>query len=280
MIMRSFIPSAFILSLFIVGCENGGKDTSSAKEGFDNDAEKMSYAIGVNIGGNVNEGMEQQGIDSVSAELIAQGLMDRMDEDKEALIAEDSTQQIIQQYMQKVQKRIKQENEEKGQEFLEEKASESDVEKTSSGLHYEVMNEGSGPKPDKWDSVRVHYHGTKLDGEVFDSSVDRGQPAEFPVSGGIVQGWTEALQLMEEGSKWKVYLPSDLAYGAQGKGQDIQPGEALVFEIELMEVIEVDSAEAAKKQQGSPGQSLTPAQQKQLQQQIQQQQQGGGGRRR
>lgn len=276
-----FIPSTFLVSLFIVGCDNSTQNSGSAKDGFSNDAEKMSYAIGVNIGSNVDDGMKKQGIDSVSAEMIAQGLIDRMEEDSEVLIAEDSTQQIIQEYMQKAQQRILQKNKDEGQAFLEDKASEGDVEKTSSGLHYKVLEEGSGPTPDEWDSVRVHYHGTKIDGETFDSSVDRGQPAEFPVSGGIVQGWTEALQMMGEGAKWKIFLPSELAYGDQGRGEQIQPGEALVFEIELLEVMDVDSAEAAQKQGGmqGQGQQLTPAQKRKIQQQLQQQQ-GGGGRRR
>src|SRR5690606_26845787 len=104
-----------------------------------------------------------------------------------------------------------------------------------SGLQYEVLSSGEGPRPTREDSVRTHYHGTLIDGSVFDSSYQRGQPAEFPVSG-VIAGWTEALQLMNAGSKWRLYVPSELAYGAQGVGS-IPPHSALVFDVELLDVL-------------------------------------------
>ena len=106
---------------------------------------------------------------------------------------------------------------------------------TASGLQYEIIKAATGPKPSKEDSVKVHYHGTLIDGTVFDSSVERGEPAEFGV-GQVIAGWTEALQLMPTGSKWKLFIPAKLAYGERGAGEDIGPNSTLIFEVELLEV--------------------------------------------
>lgn len=119
--------------------------------------------------------------------------------------------------------------------FLAENAKRDGITTLASGLQYEVLNAGSGAKPSREDTVRTHYHGTLIDGTVFDSSYDRGQPAEFPV-GGVIAGWTEALQLMSAGSKWRLYVPSELAYGAQGVGS-IPPHSVLVFDVELLDVL-------------------------------------------
>ncbi|MCB1225038.1 MAG: FKBP-type peptidyl-prolyl cis-trans isomerase, partial [Verrucomicrobiales bacterium] len=120
-----------------------------------------------------------------------------------------------------------------GKKFLDENGKKDGVVTTPSGLQYEVMTEGKGDKPAATDQVKVHYHGTLLDGTVFDSSVERGEPITFPVQG-VIKGWVEALQLMPVGSKWKLFIPSELAYGKQGAGSDIGPDETLVFEVELL----------------------------------------------
>jgi len=122
-----------------------------------------------------------------------------------------------------------------GRAFLAENAKRDGVVVLESGLQYEVLAAGDGAKPTREDSVRTHYHGTLIDGSVFDSSYQRGQPAEFPV-GGVIAGWTEALQLMNAGSKWRLYVPSELAYGAQGVGS-IPPHSTLVFDVELLDVL-------------------------------------------
>ncbi len=122
-----------------------------------------------------------------------------------------------------------------GRAFLAENAKRDGVVVLESGLQYEVLSAGDGAKPTREDSVRTHYHGTLIDGSVFDSSYQRGQPAEFPV-GGVIAGWTEALQLMNAGSKWRLYVPSELAYGAQGVGS-IPPHSTLVFDVELLDVL-------------------------------------------
>jgi FKBP-type peptidyl-prolyl cis-trans isomerase FklB len=123
-----------------------------------------------------------------------------------------------------------------GDKFLAENGKREGVTTTASGLQYEVVKAGDGPKPVATDKVNVHYHGTLIDGKVFDSSVERGQPITFGVQE-VIKGWTEALQLMPVGSKWKIYIPSQLAYGEQGAGGDIGPNEALIFEVELLGIV-------------------------------------------
>lgn len=123
-----------------------------------------------------------------------------------------------------------------GTDYLEANAKRDEITSTESGLQYEVINSGSGDKPSASSTVRVHYHGTLIDGTVFDSSYDRGQPAEFPVNG-VIKGWTEALQLMVVGDKWKIHVPHDLAYGEQGAGAAIGPFSTLVFDVELLDII-------------------------------------------
>ena len=126
-------------------------------------------------------------------------------------------------------------NKAEGEAFLAENANKPGVTTLPSGLQYEVLTEGSGPKPGPRSSVTTHYHGTLIDGKVFDSSYQRGQPATFGVNQ-VIGGWTEALQLMPEGSKWRLYIPSDLAYGKRGAGRDIGPDSALIFDVELLKV--------------------------------------------
>ncbi|MFM9053078.1 MAG: FKBP-type peptidyl-prolyl cis-trans isomerase, partial [Bacteroidota bacterium] len=120
--------------------------------------------------------------------------------------------------------------------FLENNKKKNGVTTTASGLQYEVIKQGTGPKPTAEDTVRTHYHGTLIDGTVFDSSVERGEPAEFPV-GAVIKGWTEALQLMPVGSKYRLYIPSDLAYGERSAGPKIGPGSTLIFDVELLEIV-------------------------------------------
>lgn len=125
---------------------------------------------------------------------------------------------------------------EEGIKFLAENGKKKGVTTTASGLQYEVLKEGTGPKPLATDQVNVHYHGTLIDGKVFDSSVERGEPITFPLQG-VIKGWTEGVQLMPVGSKWRFTIPSDLAYGDQGAGDDIGPGETLIFDVELLGIV-------------------------------------------
>jgi len=157
-------------------------------------------------------------------------------EEKPLQISIQEAQNIINRYFQQIQEKAHAANIEAGKQFLAENAKRSGVVTTASGLQYEVITEGKGSIPSASDQVQVHYHGTLINGEVFDSSVRRGEPATFGVTQ-VISGWVEALQLMPVGSKWKLYIPSDLAYGAQGAGQAIGPHTTLVFEVELLAIV-------------------------------------------
>ena len=147
----------------------------------------------------------------------------------------EEAKEVINNYFQDVQRRAIERNKEAGEEFLKINGHKAGVTTLPSGLQYEVIKMGEGPKPQLTDSVECHYHGTLINGQVFDSSMDRGETATFPLQG-VIKGWTEILQLMPVGSKWKVVIPADLAYGDRGAGQMIQPGSTLIFIIELIAI--------------------------------------------
>ncbi|MFN5357182.1 MAG: FKBP-type peptidyl-prolyl cis-trans isomerase [Bacteroidota bacterium] len=191
--------------------------------------DSVSYGLGVAIGNN----LKGSGFDSLKIEILAQALTDVYAGN--ATMKQEDADRIIQGFMMEKERAKGSENLNKGQAFLEENKSKSGVKVTASGLQYIVMKEGNGAKPGLNDKVTTHYHGTLTDGTVFDSSVERGQPASFPVSG-VIPGWTEALQLMSVGSKWKLFLPSNLAYGERGAGGKIGPNAVLVFEVELLSI--------------------------------------------
>lgn len=193
--------------------------------------DKISYALGISLGAN----LKNNGFESLNYEKLAQGMQDLMDE-KSLQMSIQEAQTLINQYFQQVQEKAHAATIEAGKSFLAENAKRAEVVTTASGLQYEVLAEGSGAKPAASDRVQVHYHGTLLNGEVFDSSVSRGEPATFGVTQ-VISGWVEALQLMPVGSKWKLYIPSDLAYGAQGAGQSIGPHTTLIFEVELLAIV-------------------------------------------
>jgi len=203
---------------------------------FTSELDKMSYAMGMNMGEyltrtplEINLVAAQQGI----ADFIA----------KSPKLPQEEYVAMMQLLQQKMQDAGRQQVEELAaantaaeQAFMAENAKKSGVTVTASGLQYEVITAGNGPAPAADDTVRVHYVGTLLDGSKFDSSIDRGEPAEFGVNQ-VIPGWTEALQLMPVGSKYKLYIPSAIAYGAQGAGQAIPPNAALVFEVELLDIV-------------------------------------------
>ncbi|MFN3529559.1 MAG: FKBP-type peptidyl-prolyl cis-trans isomerase [Bacteroidia bacterium] len=190
----------------------------------------VSYSLGVNIGSN----LKSQGFGDINVAAMMKAMEDVLG-DKTLSINEDDANMHIQTYFQSMMDKKAEEGKAKGRVFLEENAKKEGITTTASGLQYQVLKMGEGEKPAATDKVTVHYHGTLTDGTVFDSSVDRGQPATFPLNG-VIAGWTEALQLMPVGSKFRIFLPSDLAYGERGAGQMIGPHETLIFEVELLSI--------------------------------------------
>ena len=192
--------------------------------------EKVSYSLGVNVAKSV----KNQGLESIDSEAIAQAFTDVF-EGNELKISEQESNVILQEYFGKLAQKAQSQNVEAGQNFLADNAKRVGVVTTATGLQYEVLTEGSGDSPKETDQVTVHYHGTLIDGTVFDSSVERGQPATFPVNG-VIPGWVEALQLMNPGAKFKLFIPSNLAYGERGAGGAIGPNATLIFEVELISI--------------------------------------------
>jgi len=195
--------------------------------------EKASYGIGRQVG----EQLARQPFDGMSTKALLAGIGDVLDGNP-SQVREADLKSAIDDLNQRM---IKKQNENAGKEaaageqFLADNADRDEVKVTDSGLQYEVLASGDGETPSASSTVKVHYHGTLIDGTVFDSSVNRGEPIEFPVNG-VIAGWTEALQLMKTGDKWKLYIPHNLAYGAQGAGGVIGPYQALIFEVELLAV--------------------------------------------
>jgi len=224
--------SALVLIIAGTSCQQSG--TKNVK--LETSVDSVSYAIGILVGANNLQqlksapGGEDMNIEAMSAAFTVASA------EGETVMTQEEAQAMVQTFFQGAGQRVAQENLEKGNEFLEENKSRPGVITTESGLQYEVLTEGTGPKPTQEDQVRVHYHGTLIDGTVFDSSVERGEPAVFGV-GQVIPGWTEALMLMPVGSKWKIYLPANIAYGERGAGGDIGPNSALIFEVELLEIV-------------------------------------------
>jgi len=204
--------------------------TNINAQNLNTEMEKVSYSLGVNVAKSV----KNQGLESIDSEAIAQAFTDVF-EGNELKISEQESNVILQEYFGKLAQKAQSQNVEAGQKFLAENAKREGVVTTATGLQYEVLAEGSGDSPKETEQVTVHYHGTLIDGTVFDSSVERGQPATFPVNG-VIPGWVEALQLMKPGAKYKLFIPSDLAYGERGAGGAIGPNATLIFEVELISI--------------------------------------------
>ncbi len=198
------------------------------------DIDIVSYGIGLQMG----EQLKSQRIDGLDLELVKAGMNDLF-AGNQPCVTQEQLHAAFQSIQSKLQARQEAEGREaraEGEKFLQDNAAKPGVITTASGLQYEVITEGSGEKPGAGSQVRTHYHGSFTDGKVFDSSVQRGQPAEFAVNG-VISGWTEALQLMNVGSKWRLTVPSELAYGASGAPGAIPPHTVLVFEVELLAIL-------------------------------------------
>lgn len=190
--------------------------------------DKISYAIGMSMASN----LMNSGLRNIEVESFVKAFTEVINNESTSMSPEEANQ-TLQEYFSKQQEEMLNKNLETGIAFLEENSKKDNVVSLPSGLQYEILTEGNGPKPKATESVKCHYHGTLLDGTVFDSSVQRGQPAVFGVNQ-VIKGWVEALQLMSVGSKWKLFIPSNLAYGSQGAGNSIEPNSTLIFEVELL----------------------------------------------
>jgi len=200
------------------------------------DKEKLSYSIGMDIGGNLKKGSVD-----VDPDLLAKGLKDSYGGGK-TLLTEDQARQAIADFQKTLMAKqaetmriLSEKNKADGEKFLAENAKKEGVKVLPSGLQYREITPGKGKSPKTSDNVTTHYKGTLIDGTEFDSSYKRGQPATFQVSG-VIPGWTEALQRMKEGAKWQLFVPSSLAYGERGAGREIGPNATLIFEVELISV--------------------------------------------
>ncbi|HBN43684.1 FKBP-type peptidyl-prolyl cis-trans isomerase [Parabacteroides sp. ASD2025] len=193
--------------------------------------DKISYALGLSIGNN----FQNSGINNLQVEDFVKGLNDVLS-GAQPEIGYDEAKQVINDYFMNLQKERLELNKKAGEEFLNINKGKAGVVTLPSGLQYQVLKQGEGVKPTASDKVKCHYHGTLINGTVFDSSVERGEPAVFGVSQ-VIPGWVEALQLMPVGSKWRLFIPSNLAYGEHGAGDAIEPNSALVFDVELLDIV-------------------------------------------
>ena len=209
--------------------------SSGSNQAFKSDKDKISYAIGMNVGKN----LQRSSID-VDPAIVTKGIQDTLA--GKTLMTEAEAQTVLTQLQADMRKKQEEKaqqageaNQKEGETFLAANKAKTGVVTLPSGLQYKILKEGTGSKPAATDSVVCHYRGTLINGTEFDSSYKRGEPATFPVNG-VIKGWTEALQLMPVGSKWQLFIPPDLAYGPRGAGADIGPNATLIFEVELLSI--------------------------------------------
>jgi FKBP-type peptidyl-prolyl cis-trans isomerase FklB len=210
---------------FFASCKTG---SNSAK--LNNELDSVSYSLGVSIAQN----LKMNGLDEVNSAAFSKGIEDFLKNEKPQ-IDPMMADQIINNYLTNVREKESEKALKEGEDFLAKNKEKSGIQTTDSGLQYEIIEKGSGATPDENDMVTVHYTGKTINGNVFDSSVERGEPVTFGV-GQVIPGWTEGLQMMQEGGKARFYIPSELGYGARGAGPDIPPHSALIFDVELISV--------------------------------------------
>ncbi len=198
---------------------------------YSEELDRVSYCFGLSIASN----LISSGVTTINAEAFNDA-MTTVFAGNMPEIMPDEANNILQDYFEKLQKERGGKAKAAGEKFLAENKDKEGVVALPSGLQYKILKKGNGPKPKASDTVKCHYEGRLIDGTVFDSSIRRGEPAEFPVSG-VIQGWVEALQLMPVGSKWQLYIPSEMAYGSHGAGQAIGPDETLIFDVELLAIV-------------------------------------------
>ena len=216
------------LILIISGCNNQHDSTKTVE--LKTELDSVSYCLGQYIAKNE----KSQGMTDINADAIAMAFSDVF-HGLDTVINESDAQRILNNFFRNLQASKYEDQINAGKQFLEDNKTKDGVVTLPSGLQYKILKEGKGPKPKPTDKVKVHYTGSTIDGKVFDSSVDRGEPITFGVNE-VIQGWSEALQLMPVGSKWRLFIPSDLAYGARGSSPVIEPYATLIFDVELLSI--------------------------------------------
>ena len=237
--LHRLAASVAVLSLVLAGCDNKAADSADLKT----PAQKASYGIGLSMGKNLS----QEGMDDLDSQAVALGIEDALAK-KDQRLTDEELMEAFGFLQARAQERMSALNDaaaKAGADFLAENAKREGVQTTESGLQYEVIKKAEGAQPKVSDVVSVHYQGTLVDGSVFDSSIERGEPVEFPV-GGVIPGWVEGLQLMKVGEKYKFYIPSELAYGAQSPTPAIPANSTLVFEVELLDIVGQPAAATAE----------------------------------
>ncbi len=228
----SMLGAAVLLSL-LAGCEGAGEQAGESQAAIEDDAAKASYSLGYRFAENV----QRQFGEDLSQDAFLRGVSDKL-AGAEAAVSDEEAQRVLTEMMEARQAQAAGDaldNLEEGLSFLEKNAQREGVIVLESGLQYEVLEEGEGEKPDASDLVTTHYEGRLIDGTVFDSSYQRGEPATFPLNR-VIPGWTQGLQLMSPGAKYRLYVPADMAYGERGAGDSIPPNSVLIFDVELLGV--------------------------------------------
>lgn len=228
------IRGLFFVALICIAMMNSCGNTPNYNASLKTEADTAAYYLGVITGTE----MKDAGLGDLNIDAYARGLSEAFNK-AEIPVPEEQLITFLNEYMYKLQTSKYAENLERSNAFLEANKLKEGVKTTASGLQYKILTAGTGAQPDSTATVRVHYHGTTIEGEVFDSSVERGEPVEFTLGPGLIAGFNEAIRLMPVGSKWQVVLPPDLAYGENAPGGSlIKPNDALIFEIELLGIVE------------------------------------------
>ena len=235
--MKQHLAAVALVSLVLAGC-----DSQTSAE-LNTPAQKASYGIGLNMG----KSLSQEGLDDLDSKAVAMGIEDAIGKKEQKLKDEELAEAFafLQKRSEERMAKLNEESAQAGKKFLEENGKKDGVKTTESGLQYEVVKKTEGAQPKATDVVTVHYEGKLIDGTVFDSSIQRGSPIDLPVSG-VIPGWVEGLQLMHVGEKYKLYIPSELAYGAQSPSPAIPANSVLVFDLELLAIKDQKEEAAAQ----------------------------------